>query len=146
MIIAETSPNVYTISFDQKSVSNLEGMNYTYVEDGIRYELKTLASLENVVQYELTISSTREDEIYFDFTSTNCVAIELKNGTKFNPIDITTAADNIYKIGENSSFTIKLTFNLNLEKQTDISKIYLYYVYEFNESKIKEIDLLGGDE
>lgn len=146
LIIAETSPNVYTISFDQKSVSNLEGMNYTYVEDGIRYELKTLASLENVVQYELTISSTREDEIYFDFTSTNCVAIELKNGTKFNPIDITTAADNIYKIGENSSFTIKLTFNLNLEKQTDISKIYLYYVYEFNESKIKEIDLLGGDE
>lgn len=146
LIIHETTPNVYTVSFDQNSISNLEGKTYTYVEDGIKYELKTLASLENVVQYELTISSTREDEISFDFTNTNCVAIQLKNGTKYNPIDITTATDNIYKVGENSKFSIKLTFNLSLEKQADISKICLYYVYDSKGSKIINVDLLGGEE
>ncbi len=146
IVINESTPNVYTISFEQNGISNLEGKSYTCIKDGIKYELKVLASLENVVQYELKISSTREDEISFDFTSTNCMSIQLKNGAKYNPIDITTAANNIYKVGENSQFSINLTFNLNLEKQANVDKINLYYVYDSKGSKIIDVDLLGGEE
>lgn len=146
LVINEVTPNVYTISFEQNSISKEEGKTYTYVSDGVKYVLKILASLDNVAQYELTISSTREDVITYDFSGNNCLTIELANGTRFNPVDITSTTNNIYKVGENSQFSVKLTFNLDLEKQSEISKINLYYVSDSKGDKIVDIDLLGGEE
>lgn len=145
IVVNEETPNVYTLSFEQNSISNVEGQTYTYIEDGVKYVLKILASLDNVAQYELTISSTREDVITYDFSSNNCLTIELANGTRFNPVDITSTTNNVYKVGENSQFSVKLTFNLDLEKQSEISKINLYYVSDSKGDKIVDIDLLGGE-
>ncbi len=146
LVVNEETPNVYTISFEQNSISNVEGQTYTYVEDGVKYVLKVVASLDNVAQYELTISSTREDVITYDFSSNNCLTIELANGARFNPIDITSGANNVYKMSENSQFSVMLTFNLDLKKQSEISKINLYYVSDSKGDKIVNIDLLGGEE
>lgn len=146
VVINETTPNIYTISFEQNNISNMEGKTYTYVEDGITYTLKVIASLENVAQYELTLSSTREDVVTFDLSTNQCLSIELKNGTKFNPSDITSTTNNVYKMTENSQFSVKLTFNLNLEKQSEISKINFYQVSDSKGSKIVNVDLLGGEE
>lgn len=145
VVVNEDNPNVYTLSFEQNSISKVEGQTYTYIEDGVKYVLKVVASLDNVAQYELTISSTREDVITYDFSSNNCLTIELKNGTRFNPIDITSTANNVYKVSGNSQFSVKLTFNLDLEKQSEISKINLYYVADSKGDKIIDIDLLGGE-
>ena len=145
VVVNEDTPNVYTLSFEQNSISKVEGQTYTYIEDGVKYVLKVVASLNNVAQYELTISSTREDVITYDFSSNNCLTIELKNGTRFNPIDITSTANNVYKVSGNSQFSVKLTFNLDLEKQSEISKINLYYVADSKGDKIIDIDLLGGE-
>ena len=146
VVINETTPNIYTISFEQNNISNMEGKTYTYVEDGITYTLKVIASLENVAQYELTLSSTREDVVTFDLSTNQCLSIELKNGTKFNPSDITSTTNNVYKMTENSQFSVKLTFNLSLEKQSEISKINFYQVSDSKGSKIVNVDLLGGEE
>lgn len=146
VVINETTPNIYTISFEQNNISNMEGKTYTYVEDGITYTLKVIASLENVAQYELTLSSTREDVVTFDLSTNQCLSIELKNGAKFNPSDITSTTNNVYKMTENSQFSVKLTFNLNLEKQSEISKINFYQVSDSKGSKIVNVDLLGGEE
>lgn len=146
VVINETTPNIYTISFEQNSISSMEGQTYTYVEDGITYTLKVIASLENVVQYELTLSSTREDTVTYDFSTNQCLTIELKNGAKFNPSDITTTASNVYEMKENSEFSVKITFNLSLEKQSEISKINLYQVSDSDGNKTVDIDLLGGEE
>ena len=146
VVFNETTPNIYTISFEQNNISNMEGKTYTYVEDGITYTLKVIASLENVAQYELTLSSTREDVVTFDLSTNQCLSIELKNGTKFNPSDITSTTNNVYKMTENSQFSVKLTFNLSLEKQSEISKINFYQVSDSKGSKIVNVDLLGGEE
>lgn len=146
VVINETTPNIYTISFEQNNISNMEGKTYTYVEDGITYTLKVIASLENVAQYELTLSSTREDVVTFDLSTNQCLSIELKNGTKFNPSDITSTTNNVYKMTENSQFSVKLTFNLSLEKQSEISKINFYQVSDSKGSKVVNVDLLGGEE
>lgn len=146
VVINETTPNIYTISFEQNNISNMEGKTYTYVEDGITYTLKVIASLENVAQYELTLSSTREDVVTFDLSTNQCLSIELKNGAKFNPSDITSTTNNVYKMTENSQFSVKLTFNLSLEKQSEISKINFYQVSDSKGSKVVNVDLLGGEE
>lgn len=146
VVINETTPNIYTISFEQNNISSMEGKTYTYVEDGITYTLKVIASLENVAQYELTLSSTREDVVTFDLSTNQCLSIELKNGTKFNPSDITSTTNNVYKMTENSQFSVKLTFNLSLEKQSEISKINFYQVSDSKGSKVVNVDLLGGEE
>lgn len=146
VVINETTPNIYTISFEQNNISSMEGKTYTYVEDGITYTLKVIASLENVAQYELTLSSTREDVVTFDLSTNQCLSIELKNGTKFNPSDITSTTNNVYKMTENSQFSVKLTFNLSLEKQSEISKINFYQVFDSKGSKVVNVDLLGGEE
>lgn len=146
VVINEATPNVYTISFEQNNISNMEGKTYTYVEDGITYTLKVIASLENVAQYELTLSSTREDVVTFDLSTNQCLSIELKNGAKFNPSDITSTTNNVYKMTENSQFSVKLTFNLSLEKQSEISKINFYQVSDSKGSKVVNVDLLGGEE
>ena len=146
VVINETTPNIYTISFEQNNISNMEGKTYTYVEDGITYTLNVIASLENVAQYELTLSSTREDVVTFDLSTNQCLSIELKNGTKFNPSDITSTTNNVYKMTENSQFSVKLTFNLSLEKQSEISKINFYQVSDSKGSKVVNVDLLGGEE
>lgn len=146
VVFNETTPNIYTISFEQNNISNMEGKTYTYVEDGITYTLKVIASLENVAQYELTLSSTREDVVTFDLSTNQCLSIELKNGTKFNPSDITSTTNNVYKMTENSQFSVKLTFNLSLEKQSEISKINFYQVSDSKGSKVVNVDLLGGEE
>ena len=146
IVVNEETPNVYKLSFEQNSISNVEGQTYTYIEDGVKYVLKVIASLDNVVQYELTIYSTREDVITYDFSSNNCLTIELANGTKFNPIDISSTTNNVYKMGENSQFSVKLTFNLDLKKQSEIKKINLYNVSDSKGDKAVNIDLLGGEQ
>lgn len=146
VVINETAPNIYTISFEQNSITSFEGKTYTYKEDGITYTLKVLASLENVAQYELNISSTKENKVTFDFASNQNVTIGLTGGQNINPSDMTTTANNVYELGPNSNLSIKLTFNLTLDKQAKISNLKLYSVKESGEDKIITIDLLGGDQ
>ena len=146
VVINETAPNIYTISFEQNSITSFEGKTYIYKEDGITYTLKVLASLENVAQYELNILSTKENKVTFDFASNQNVAIGLTGGQNINPSDMTTTANNVYELGPNSNLSIKLTFNLTLDKQAKISNLKLYSVKEAGENKIITIDLLGGDQ
>jgi hypothetical protein len=146
VVVNETTPNIYTISFEQNSITSFEGKTYTYKEDGVTYTLKVLTSLENVAQYELNISSTKENKITFDFASNQNVAIGLTGGQNINPSDMTTTANNVYELGPNSNLSIKLTFNLTLDKQAKISNLKLYSVKESGEDKIITIDLLGGDQ
>ena len=146
VVINETAPNIYTISFEQNSITSFEGKTYIYKEDGITYTLKVLASLENVAQYELNISSTKENKVTFDFASNQNVTIGLTGGQNINPSDMTTTANNVYELGPNSNLSIKLTFNLTLDKQAKISNLKLYSVKEAGENKIITIDLLGGDQ
>lgn len=146
VVINETAPNIYTISFEQNSISSLEGKTYTFREDGVTYTLKILASLENVVQYELNISSTKETKMTYDFASNQNVSMGLTTGENVTPSDITSGTNNVYEIGANSNLSVKLTFNLSLEKQARISNLKLYSVKEGNEDKVITVDWLGGEE
>ena len=145
VVINETAPNIYTISFEQNSISSLEGKTYTYREDGVTYTLKILASLENVVQYELNISSTKETKMTYNFASNQNVAMGLTTGENVTPSDITSGTNNVYEIGANSNLSVKLTFNLSLEKQARIINLKLYSVKEGNEDKVITVDWLGGE-
>ena len=49
-------------------------------------------------------------------------------------------------MGENSQFSVKLTFNLDLKKQSEIKKINLYNVSDSKGDKAVNIDLLGGEQ
>lgn len=145
IVVNETSSNDYTISFEQKSISNIEGKIYTYVEDGVTYTLKVKAVFENVVQYELNIASLREDTITYDFGNYQNVLLCLTTGEKIVPSDITATANNIYEVGQNSNITIDLTFNLLLEKNNNLEKIQLFNVLDRDGNKTINIDLLGGE-
>ena len=145
VLINESQSNDYTISFEQKGVASIEGKEYKDVIDGVTYTLKTKAALENLIQYELTIESTREDTITFDLSAVTNVFLMLKTGESIMPIDITSREVNIYEVQNGGKISVDLTFNLSLEKISNIEKMQLFHVYDRDGEKMIEIDMLGGE-
>jgi hypothetical protein len=123
----------------------MKGKEYKDVIDGVTYTLKTKAALENLIQYELTIESTREDTITYDLSAVTNVFLMLKTGESIMPIDITSREVNIYEVQNGGKISVDLTFNLSLEKISNIEKMQLFHVYDRDGEKMIEIDMLGGE-
>ena len=61
------------------------------------------------------------------------------------PIDITSREVNIYEVQNGGKISVDLTFNLSLEKISNIEKMQLFHVYDRDGEKMIEIDMLGGE-
>lgn len=146
VIINEKNSNEFTISFEQENISKFEGKVYTYVEDGVTYTITTKAILENVVQYNLAISSQREDTITYDLSRLQNVYLDLDTGESYIPTDITSRTESVYAVEQNGTFDVDISFTLTLEKHSHIKSMSLYHVLDRDGEKTIKIDMLGGEE
>lgn len=146
IIVNESIPNNYTISFEQDTISKLNGKTYVYVEDDVKYEIKVVSMLENLLQYELTVTNTGTNTYYYNFNTNDAIVLNLNDGTNIIPTDITTLASNEYVLPQNSSFSIKVTFNINIEKQNLIEALTFNNAYDDTSKRDIKVLLKEGEE
>lgn len=135
LIINETIPNNYTISFEQDTISKLNGKTYLYGKDGIEYKINVVTILDNLLQYEISVTNEGEKTYYYNLNTNDSIVLNLSDGTNIIPADITTLANNEYVLPKDGSFSVKVTFNININKQNLIESLTFNNAFD-NDSKI----------
>lgn len=123
IVINETLPNKYTISFEQDTIKKYNGKTYTFDDNGTTYKVTVLNTLENLIQYQIDVVNNSSDYMYYDFNYNDSISIKLNSGENIYATDITSYAVNEYEIVSGGSFSIKAVFTLSLQKQNEIESI-----------------------
>lgn len=123
IVINETLPNKYTISFEQDTIKKYNGKTYTFDDNGTTYKVTVLNTLDNLIQYQIDVVNNSSDYMYYDFNYNDSISIKLNSGENIYATDITSYAVNEYEIVSGGSFSIKAVFTLSLQKQNEIESI-----------------------
>lgn len=146
IIVNETIPNYYTISFEQDTISQLNGKTYTYINDGIKYEISVITILDNLLQYEVKVTNEGDKTYYYNLNTNDSIVLNLSDGNNIIPADITTLANNEYVLPKGGEFSVKVTFNINISKHNLIESLTFNNAFD-EESKVDlKILLREGEE
>lgn len=145
IVINETLPNKYTISFEQDTIKKYNGKTYTFDDNGTTYKVTVLNTLENLIQYQIDVVNNSSDYMYYDFNYNDSISIKLNSGENIYATDITSYAVNEYEIVSGGSFSIKAVFTLSLQKQNEIDSIVFNNASDKIGRKKVEISLKEDD-
>ena len=145
VVINENAPYDYDISFEQNGINSLANRNFKYSSEGVNFDITTQYSGDNIIQYEVTVDNQSENSYMWLMNEFNAVELTLKDGSIYRATDMTSFGENSIGLPQNSKFTFKVTFNINFEKQSDISGIMFKNLYK-NGATAEVMVLLNGGE
>lgn len=145
VIINEKTPGSFDVSFEQQAISSLANQEYKETTESGEYKCTVKAVLNNVLQLDVEVKNTTDAEVYFDLASGNDVKLCLNDGTTVNATDISCALGDEVLLNPGSSFKVRLTFFISLEKQNMIDKVKFTYVRSNNTMVDAYVTLKEGD-
>lgn len=146
VIINETKPGEFYITFEQEIISSLVDKKYENVSYDINFTANTKAVLSNVIQYEVSISNTSNREIHFALIHNKTIALRLSDGRYIYASDISSPAGDEFSIWHNGYTTVTATFFVSLENQNKIEAMeFLNASNSYGERVIYTIDLKEGE-
>lgn len=131
VLINEKLPGDFTISFEQKTISKLVDREFiTNAEDGVEYIAKTTSVLSNVLQFDIRITNSGEDEHYYSIGKNYCIKLVLSDGTKIDASDISSVAGTEVNLWPGNTFDVRVTFFISPDKQNLVDSIEFANAYD----------------
>lgn len=121
--IIETYPYEYTLSFEQDSIPITSSNDKTIEDEGIRFEVKITERKNNQIKYSVKITNLYNTSVKFDFTNANNVYLKLSDGSVIKQTSIITSDDNNVNLEKDSYITKDFVFNVSLENQSNIKSL-----------------------
>ena len=121
--IIETYPYEYTLSFEQDSIPITSSNDKTIEDEGIRFEVKITERKNNQIKYNVKITNLYNTSVKFDFTNANNVYLKLSDGSVIKQTSIITSDDNNVNLEKDSYITKEFVFNISLENQSNIKSL-----------------------
>lgn len=144
VIINETKPFEYTVSFEQQNVSALSNRKYTYESDNVVYDVDTVYVGDNIVQYSINVKNNSEDLYNWIMNDASKVQLVLTGETSINATDITSVGMSSINLSKGGELSFKVTFNIPFEKQSSITSIKFTNLYKNNMDYGVVVLLNGG--
>ena len=124
VVVNESVPNVYTVSFEQNAVSGLSGKTfYATYKDNFRLECKITSVMSNIIQYDIQLDNIGDKYFHISLATMSSLILNMKNGTHYKASDITSLTDNAFDMDPGSYLNFKATFNVVVDSQNDIENL-----------------------
>ena len=146
VVINESSPNVYTVSFEQEKISGLAGKKfYATYKDNFRIDCTVTSVMANLIQYEIRIENIGDKYFHLSLATMSSLTLDMNDGSHHKASDITTLVNNAFDMDPGTHLTFKATFNVVLENQNDIKGLTFTDVNGGNGSVNLEFELKEGE-
>lgn len=125
VIITESKPYEYTISFEQDTIPNVTSNagNTTDLSEGIKFKVEELERKTTNIRYKVTITNENEFDVAFNFDDINNVVLVLSDGNTYRVASTVISMDENNTLSKGSSVTKEFFFSVSSEKQAKISKL-----------------------
>lgn len=134
--VIESYYKKYSISFEQDGypIMNKDGYNVKY--NDLTFTLIPIKSYDNSIVFELSITNNSTEEYIFDFSSNNDADVIINNNLKsyLTSVVIGNETSSIVSL-PNSNIKTVLSFNVNIENQSNITGIEFNNVTKSDGSK-----------
>ncbi len=145
VVINETAPYKYDISFEENEISALSNLEYKYSNDGVNYNVDTQYVSDSLIQYEVTVNNVGENKYLWLMNEINKIELKLNDGSTIKCSDVTSFGLNTVDVVKGTTFNFKITFNISLDKQSMIESINFSNIYMNGNINTVVIPINGGD-
>lgn len=143
--INEKAPYEYNISFDEEKINSLSNLKYQYANNGVNYDIDTQYVSDSLIQYKVKVNNNGESNYLWLMKEFDKVELKLTDGSIIKCSDMTAMGINTIDVVKGTTFDFKVTFNINLEKQSMIESINFSNVYMNGNISTIIIPLNGGE-
>ena len=124
VVINESMPNVYTVSFEQDKVSGLSGKTfYSKYKEDLSLECKITSVMSNIIQYDINIDNIGDTYYHISLATMSSIVLIMQDGTRYKASDITSLVNNAFDMQPGVHLNFKATFNVMLDSQNNIESI-----------------------